>query len=222
MQRAAAASPNQSTASSSRSPASAPPSQRRRIDIQPQSYTPSPSVRTPNQFSSTPDLKNDQNAPIRGRGSRQGDETEWCLKIDLPQAEPRVPQVNGHREDEVEDEEDEIWANQAVGRQTYGSFKRKKAQTDTTTAVKESDELSFASDSDDSSSSPASSKALRYHQARDANRARPVQGPTRSAQAPKRFFDQVSLDGPRSKDMTPEKQRKKQQHHQRKKPRITI
>lgn len=220
MQRAAASSPNQPTATSSRTFASAPPSKRRRIDTQLQPDTPSPSVNTPSQLTSTPDSKMAQDTQSR---AREGGETEWILKINLPRANPQTPQVNGHGQegDEVEDEEDEIWANQAVGRQSYGSFKRKKAQTTTLYAVKDGDSLSSASDSDESLSSPRSSKAPRYDQGRNANGIRAAPGPPRSAQAPKRFFDQISRDGARTKNIALGKQSKKQQHH-RKKPRITI
>ncbi len=223
MQRAAASSSNQSTPTPSRTPASAPASKRRRIDIQSQSFTPSPTVKSANELASTPDARFDPGTQNRPRGPREGDETEWVAKFNLPQTKPQAGQLDAHshNENEVSDEEDEIWANQGSGRQTYGSFKRKKAQTTSTAVAKESNELSSASDSDASISSFGSSKVPQYDQARNAQRVRATQGPVRSAQAPKRFFDQMSLDGARTKDMSQEKQRKKQQHH-RKKPRITI
>ena len=216
MQRASASSPTQSTASSSRTPASEPFTKRRRLDPQSQPTTPSPSVRNPNGFATRSGSTAEEEALIRAHNRREGDETEWVLKINLPTAETSGPTVNGHshREDDVDDGDD-VWADETVGRQTYGSFSRKKAQAKPDES-KEEDALSSASDSDGSSGSvKPKRRSAHYH--RHTDRPTPTQAPTRSAQAPKRFFDQIPRDAKHDKDTQPAKQRDKKQR-QRKKP----
>ena len=61
-------------------------------------------------------------------------ETEWVLN--LPQQ--GTHKVNGSSEHQVDDrpnivEEDEPWADRTIGRRSYGDFKRRKAQSTTST-----------------------------------------------------------------------------------------
>ena len=202
MQRAAASSPNNSA--SSRTPNSEPVSKRRRIDIPDQPSTPTPVLKTADRMGSLTEQD------PQGRVRREGDETEWFLNLN-----GSTPQTNGHfQEEQSEDDEDDIWANQTVGRQTYGTFQQRKAQTTTDKTIE--DDLSPAPDSDGSSSSR---EASRPGQSRKIDRPKTSQVSSRPAQASKRFYDQISTNKSPPKGKISKRDKKQ---NTRKKPRITI
>lgn len=214
MQRAAASSPDQAIRSSSRVPASEPPSKRRRVEFQSHLPPPSPLSRTPSQATVHTGAKSEQETQDSTRTpiTTESDETDWVLNINLPHVKGNSANLtNGGRYDEDDEEqEDDIWAPQAIGRQTYGSFKRKKAGTTPAPPTENDADLSSASDSD---VPPTPAKQVNTSQRRNGSSTSSSHTQARSMQPPKRFFDQMNPTSP--------KQRNKKQH-QHKKPRITI
>lgn len=219
----------QRSAAGSHTPASEPPSKRRRIDIQSNPTTPSSLSRSSSQVLSKSGTAL-QNGDAPSRWTKEGDESQWVLQIDSSaQPTQRTSVQNGYHNlrdeaDEYEDDEDEdedIWNNETVGRQTYGSFQRKKPQAQTQVQPSSSqndDELSSASDSDRISNATKLSNSHGYGD--NTKRAQTTSNP-RMSQAPKRFFEQISASGALSPNPSTQskKQRKNKQH---KKPRITI
>jgi hypothetical protein len=217
MQRAAASSPAQSAVSPSRTPASEPPSKRRRVDNESHPSTP----RSQPDDSASLKSSHDVQAQARSRYSKEGDETEWVLNAPLPRTEKQSPsKVNGsqhtpqgHTEGE---DEDDIWAVPSLGRQTFGTFKRKMAQRTAETPKQNGDGLSSASDSDEPPSPRPS-----YNSHHGGDRRFTGHGSTKSTQAPKRFFDKISLSTSPTKPGKPAKERNKKSHNH-KKSRMTI
>ena len=137
MQRAAA-----SEASGAQTPASEPPSKRRRIESSSGFSTPSKGSDAETREQNVLQPVRPPQTPSRTEALREGNETEWVLNISLPKHH-KQPAVKGHAE---EDEEvDDIWSNIPSGRQTFGAFKRKKDQPKTTPANDKDNDLSSAS-----------------------------------------------------------------------------
>jgi hypothetical protein len=213
----------QRAAAGSQTPASAPPSKRRRIDNESNPPTPSPLSRSSSQvFTSTIKRSGAVLQDTPNRTLQDGDETEWTLHLKLPATISDGNSLqNGYNvlqdeaDDDYDDEEDDIWNNQTSGRQTYGSFQRKKTQRQPQPESTPNDaDLSPASGSDSDSHSTKRSKPDR--QPKDNTKSANSNSASRPSQAPKRFFDQISTSG------LPSKSKKHKTNKQNKKPRITI
>ena len=211
MQRADAAS------SSSRNPASAPPSKRRRVDFDSHPSTLVPAFKGPAGPSATPASTSVQ-SQSQSRIGRDGDETEWALNIAPPPSKTK-PQTNGYHQqgDEDEEDEDSLWSSQSAGRQTFGSFKKKKkkAQTQASVPATNDDDLTSVSGSD------VESKSLNPTRTPTQPRAANSQSNSRSSQQPKRFFDQISTTDP-TDPRSPAIDQRRKKSKPNKKPRITI
>jgi hypothetical protein len=109
MQRAAGGTPTNST------PNSAPPHKRRRTEF-------GSGLSTPSRSMSTHSLNptESQDGQLSRTPTNPGAETAWVLKS-------TVSQINEHN-DSDSSSEDELWSSKApMGRQTFGSFKKRKA-----------------------------------------------------------------------------------------------
>lgn len=112
MQRAAS-----SKSDSPKQPASESQNKRRRVDGHSRNATPHRSeTNTPlSHFANR--VMEERSAQATNTPAREGEDTEWVLDV-------KVPQANGH--DDVSESEDDIWSTKAMGRQTFGAFKRHK------------------------------------------------------------------------------------------------
>lgn len=214
MQRATASSSTRSTSTSEL------PSKRRRVDVQSQPATPTPSDRSAHNTVLSPALKAEQDhrSQVRPRSVREGDETEWVLNISLPQnRDHQSLLVNRYQhDDEAQEDEDDIWASHSIGRQTYGSFKRKKGQVTVTSAAVAEDDLSPASDTGTPTTS--SKLATVHHQDRSQERTL-LTKPTLPQKHS--FPGQGRTTASPRKNRTPSKKSQNQGKHH-KKPRTTI
>jgi hypothetical protein len=213
----------QRAAAGSKTPASAPPLKRRRIEHESNPPTPSPFNRSSSQVFSTA-IKRSGEVPqdTPNRTLQNGDETEWILHVKLPAIIPGGETLQNSynvlqdaADNDYDDEEDDIWNNQTSGRQTYGSFQRKKPQSHPQPSSTPNDaDLSPASGSDSDSRSIKRPRTDRSNNL--TTKSTTSNSVSRPTQAPKRFFDQISTSG------SPSKAKKHKKNKQNKKPRITI
>jgi hypothetical protein len=210
MQRAEATTSYQSATSSE------PSSKRRRVDFASASSTPTPQTRATNL--ARPASNSSQIPSPIPLNAVEGDETEWVLTLKLSQAEKGYADTNGYHLEDSDDSEEDIWKSQSSGRQTYGSFKKIGKTATMPVATNQNDDLSSASDSDDS----ALNDSLLDHDNRgDSSPFRHAQSNGRPTQAPKRFFTQINSDTPIASRPSPHERNPKRQK-QSKKPRVTI
>ncbi|ETI24565.1 hypothetical protein G647_03934 [Cladophialophora carrionii CBS 160.54] len=266
MQRAAAASPTTSAAASSttHTPATEPSSKRRRVE----STTSSPVTSIPG----TPmnELPNGLASPTMARGGvstfrREEADTEWVLDVKV-----QVPQYKGsdsarktnrdgntalnrfnalgdqHEEGEASSSEDDIWtAAQPSGRQTFGTFRKRKSRIATPSDRIQADgdeDLSSASDADDHSESddesgsdrssdshtarghqtPTSHGKRRSHQPKDVNSDEEMRQVRQAIEQKHRNMRGTAMDHPKAKQGNKRKGREQGSYKKRKKARKTI
>ena len=129
-----------------------PSSKRRRVDS-PASYTPTSTSQPPTPSEpEVPIAVSIEAARARAKYLRDCGESEWVIDLP-PSTSVALLSTNGGTNSPVDyEEESNIWAQETVGKQTYGSFKRKSKQTLTPKDEETDDDLSSGSSDEESDS----------------------------------------------------------------------